>query len=419
MNLLVQGKLLTVAKKIQKEKPILSQLLKAFYTPSSVAKNLMTQYKKNPKNQELAVCLALINEALKDKINAELFWDKVTDKKLPRYLRPYALSRLAKKALTNGDLEFASRNFYQAAAEFHHQKSFYEEVETYLLLGTIYRISFINDVSEMLFLSAQTLCKNLKWQEGLAKTYANLGMLMTGQERFDEAQNYFEKAAEIYASLQQSKELAEVYNQQALMFLLKKEYKQAQNTLKNAEKIHKNQKNTIGLAFSQDIAANISWQRHDFAKTVKQAASAAEKYCQCAHISGELESLYLQAQALYKIGDDVTAEKVLRQILEKGKNDCGCFYMANAYNLLGIIYMKRHDLERAKGLFRQSLDLEQRGVRINALAADYANIGLVEMHCGHVDSARKNLQTALDFAKEIEDEELCSCLQSHLNQLNN
>ena len=418
-HLWIQGKILTVAKKIQKTKPILSLLLNAFFNPLSAVKKLEKQYKKNQENQHLALWLALLNEVIGDKIRAELFWDKVNVKNLSQHLRPYYMTHLAKKALENGDLEYASQNLYQAAKKFHQQQSFYEEAETYLLLGTVYRISFISDVAEMLFLSARKLCKNLKWQEGEAKTYANLGMLMVGQERFSEAQNYFAKAEEIYRTTQQHIELAEIYNQQALLFLLMKEHKKAQNLTQKAGKIHQAQNNLTGYAFSQDIAANISWQQNNYTKTIKQASLAAAKYHQCAQISGELDCLYLQAQALYKIGDDSTSEKILRQILEIGKIDCGCFYLANAYNLLGIIYVKRKDLARAKGLFQQSLDLEQRGHRVNALAADYANIGLLEQYCGHSDLARKNLQTALDFAKEVEDEELCICLQNHLDRLSN
>ena len=81
--------------------------------------------------------------------------------------------------------------------------------------------------------------------------------------------------------------------------------------------------------------------------------------------------------------------------------------------------MKRKDLQRAKGLFQQSLDLEQRGVRLNALAIDYTNIGLVELYRGHRDNAHKHLQTALDFAQQIEDKELCAQIQKQIEKISN
>ena len=80
--------------------------------------------------------------------------------------------------------------------------------------------------------------------------------------------------------------------------------------------------------------------------------------------------------------------------------------------------MRKKDLQRAKGLFQQSLDLEQRGVRTNALAADYTNIGLVELSRGQKDNALKNLQTALDFAKQTDDLALCTQIKNLLNKLN-
>ena len=129
--------------------------------------------------------------------------------------------------------------------------------------------------------------------------------------------------------------------------------------------------------------------------------------------------MYLQAQALFNNHNDIEAESVLRQIIAIGRKDCGCFYLANAYNLLGIIYVKRKDFSRAKGLFQQSLDLEQRGVRSKALAADYVNLGIVETFRGHKDEAEKNLKTALNFAREIDDDELCSKIYCHLKKLSN
>ena len=241
---------------------------------------------------------------------------------------------------------------------------------------------------------------------------------MTGQERFAEAEDYFHRAAEKYTTEQQPAARADIQNQLALLHLLQKNYKQAEKQLKTARALHKKSQNLNGLAFSTELLANCRWGQRNFTATARLAARAAGLYAKSGNVSGRLESLYLQAQALFYNADDEGAETILRQIIALSKQDCGCFYPANAYNLLGIIFVKRKDLQRAKGLFRQSLEMEQRGVRTIALAADYANIGLVEMHSGHKDEARRNLETALKLAEESEDDDLCRQLRQHLAALN-
>ena len=407
------------AKQIKSFDETLSILLKGFSQPLSAAKKMKALFKKNPQNDIYGAWLAVLADNIKDTALANVAWDNVKEKKLPPYLQAYHKTHLAQIALKNGDMKFASRLFYEAAKLFNQSKAFYEEASVYLQLGTIYRVCFIDDVAETLFYSALKTFKMLKHNDGIAKTYANLGVLMTGQERFSEAEDYFAKALSLYRLSGQDLAVAEIKNQQALFLLLKKDYALAQKLLRQAHKEHAKLKNSNGIAFSLELMANCFWKQKIFDKTLENAQKAVSFYQKADNISGLLESLYLQAQALFNLNNDKAAEDILRKIIAIGQNDCGCFYLANAYNLLGIVYMRRKDLRRAKGLFQQSLDLEQRGVRTNALATDYANIGLVELSRGSKDSALKNLQTALDLAQQTEDADLCEQIQNQLDKLSN
>lgn len=418
-NALLSANIQQVSALLKKSRKPLSLLLKAFDAPSKVIPSLTKLYKKNPKNSELAVWLAWLHEVTENTSLASLFWDKVSEKNLSPYLRAHYLLHLGKVALKNGDLEYASRQFYDVAALLHRQKCFYEEAQTYLHLGTIYRISFMGDVAETLFLSALKIYRNLKYSDGEAQTLGHLGILMIGEERFEEAEDYLCRSAQIFRDNQRFVPLAEIFNQQALLSLLKKDYKKATNALRQAKKIHSQYKNTVGIAFATELEANCFWAQEAFAKAAQKALQASSLYKKTDNISGFLDSLYLQAQSLFRLGNDTETEKILRQIITNGQKDCGCFHLANAYNLLGILYMRQKDLQRAKGLFQQSLDLEQRGVRLNALAIDYANMGLVEFRCGQKETARKNIQTALDFARETEDDDLSAQLQKYLRFLSN
>ena len=418
-NVLLSAHTNQAASLLKKSKATLSLLLKAFDAPDKAVPSLTKLYKKNPKNSELAVWLAWLNEVTGNTSLASLFWDKVTEKGLSPYFRAHYLLHLGKIALKNGDLEYASHLFYDVAALFHQQKCYYEEAQTYLYLGTMYRISFIGDVAETLFSSALKIYQNLKYDDGEAQTLGHLGILMIGEERFEEAEDYLCRAAQLFRENQSFVQLAEIINQQALLSLLKKDYDKAMRALKQAKKIHSQHKNIAGIAFATELEANCFWVQESFVKASQKAQQAVSLYQKTNNVSGVLDSLYLQAQSLFRLGKDNSTEKILRKIITIGQNDCGCFYLANAYNLLGILYMRQKDLQRAKGLFQQSLDLEQRGVRLNALAIDYANMGLVEFRCGQKEIAKKNIQTAIDFAREIEDGELSARLQKYLRLLNN
>ena len=419
INLLIDENISKASKLLMKYNPFYAILLNGFTNPNLAIKKISALLKKNPNNSIYAAWLALLYNAVGDKSKSQSSWDNVKYKNLPLYLKGQHQAYIAHCALKNGDLDFASNLFYQAADLFNRSLAFYEEANIYLYIGTVYRISFLGDIAETLFLSALKSYRSLNFDEGIAKAFANLGILMIGQERFDEADDYLNKSLDITKKIKQSIALAEIHNQLSLSYLLQKNYSLAQKHLKTAKRIHDENHNIQGVAFSTDLEANIYWQQQNFKKAAKYAANAATLYEKISNISAQLDCKYLHAQSLFKLGDDKSSEVVLREIISIGKQDCGCFYLANTYNLLGIIFMKRQDYYRAKGLFQQSLDLEQRGVRLNALAVDYANIGIAEMSRGFNDEAKKNLLIALDFAKQIEDENLSQQIQSLLTQINN
>ncbi len=124
--------------------------------------------------------------------------------------------------------------------------------------------------------------------------------------------------------------------------------------------------------------------------------------------------MYLIALSLFSQEKDKEAEKTLREIIKTAQEQSNSFHVANAYSLLGLIYLKQNDLRRAKGLFQQSLDMEQINNRLGGIATDYANIGLIEFRKGNLEQAKKTLKTALDYAEANQEEELIRLLKNQL-----
>lgn len=392
--------------------------LKAFDNPTKACKNLEKFIKNNPTNYIACSYLAMMYRVMQNK-KQQAVWDNIDEKKLPLYFRAQYKINIAEIALKNGDLEFASQNFNNAIKLFNRCRAYYEMANVSLLLGTTYRVCFIFDVAEMLFRSALKIFLTLKEDNSCAKTYANLGMLMVGQERFDEADVFFNKSISFINAKKYPEKIAEVQNQQALMLIVQKKYKEAEKLIQKNYELHTKAQNIDGMALSLELYANSLWKRNKYYSTTKKAKKASELYKKTNNISGLLESMFLGAQALLRSKKEDDAEIILREIIDIGKKDAGCFYLANAYNLLGIIYVQKKDLRRAKGLFQQSLNLEQRTVRNQAIATDYANIGFIEMRCGNIDEACKNLNTALNFALDTGDDDLIKLLEEQIKKLNN
>ena len=107
----------------------------------------------------------------------------------------------------------------------------------------------------------------------------------------------------------------------------------------------------------------------------------------------------------------------MRQITKQAAKQESCFHVANAYNLLGLIFLQKKEFQRAKGLFMQAVSFEERNERFNCAAVDYANIALIEQKCGNVDQARKTLELALEYAQNFEADELVEQLKKQLQQL--
>ena len=69
-------------------------------------------------------------------------------------------------------------------------------------------------------------------------------------------------------------------------------------------------------------------------------------------------------------------------------------------------------------MVQEAAALERKNDRYTAAAADYANIGLIELHQGNAEQARKNLQTAVACAETFGKNGFSRMLNEKLQKLN-
>lgn len=177
------------------------------------------------------------------------------------------------------------------------------------------------------------------------------------------------------------------------------------------------QRSRSGQAFSREILAYIYSQSRNWKALRQQALLSAEIYDEYGDTSSYLECLYLKAIGEYELGNSDASETDLRKIIEVSQNKASCFHVGNAYNLLGLIFLKQNDLPRAKGLFLQSAAWEQKEERFSGAATDYANIGLIEYKIGNKEQALRTYETALDYASAFSETELSGFLRSRIEEL--
>ena len=322
----------------------------------------------------------------------------------------------AKKHLNEGDLLSATEKSSAAAQIFNRLNFIYEEAEAYLLLGTVYRVSAVFDVADFMLRTARKIFCLLGARGKEAECLGTLGMLTATQKRFDEAFDFFDQAEDIYARIGRKTGEADIVNQKALTRLLQGDMTTALKEVVRALHQHRAQQNLRGEAFALEIRAYINRAEKNWTAVRQNARQAAKLHDKLQNLPATLEMRFLQAEALFAREMLEQAEKLLREIIAADKKQRSCFQVANSYNLLGLIYLLRHDLKRARALFAQSLACEIQNDRSLGALIDYANMANIESKSGHFAQAQKYLQLAINQARSLDEKELQNLLEKRLIQ---
>lgn len=312
--------------------------------------------------------------------------------------------------MQDGDLLPASDDGNKVIKMFNNNKAHIEEAKTYLLVGIMYKACAIFDPAQFMLETALKIFTKYDDKIGIIETYGTLAMLMSAQERFNEAESYLEKASSVSEG---SESDAYILNQRGLTLFLKNNFEDALKILKTISP----ESTSKALAFNNEIISYIKHEQKDYKETIKYAKQAADAYQKLDNLSAVLESEYLQAVAYLELNNTEEAEEITRNIIYVAKKQPTSFHVANAYNLLGLIFINRGEFGRAKSLFKESLGFEQRNNRIAGIATDYYNIGLLETKIGQIEQAAISLENALEFASMLGENPLSETIKQRIKNL--
>ena len=324
---------------------------------------------------------------------------------------------MAQIYLYNADMLPASKAAIKAANLFGKKRALNDEAYAYLLAGIIYRAAAVEDVAHMMLEQAQKIFKSTKNASGEADALANLGMLWVQREKFEEAETCFAQSIELNQKIKRKTATALVWAQISLANILQKKFAAAQDMAQKALSLAQKSQDHDGQALAYQLLAYAGSEEHRW-KDVRLWAEEAEKlYAQAGNMSAYLECLYLRAQACFEMAEHKASEQILRQLIETAQKQPSCFYIGNAYNLLGLIFLQQNELDRAKAVFLQSAAIEQKDERFSGAATDYNNIGIIEYKNGNKEQALKTFKTAWEYASAFGDNALAGMIKKRIDDL--
>ncbi len=412
LRALIGGNTAPAVAYLQIKHPALSLLLHAHSDINEASKQIKRRHIPQITDRKYGVYIPLTAHLVHDRRTLLSAVEKINPllSQYDRTAQAYFKAIAAYAYLHEGDMLSASQNA-SAALKFFQKKQFaMETAACHLILAEIYRISCVNDIAQTMIDSALKIYQTQNAPLFLAKARTAKGMLMVFENRFEEADDEYRKALQLPVTTQLH---ADILNQLALLKLAQNNPAAATDYIKQALEMQKQLKNQYGTAFSLQLFAHIHFQKKQHRLTVTAAEEACNLYLKQKNFSAAAECLYLAAEAQYKMRSYNAAEKKLRKILQINRAHPNSFHTANAYSLLGLIYLQKKDLQRAKVLFQQSLHLEQSHRRCEGLAADYANLALIDELTDYTDNAASNWQIALEYAKETGDNELVALIEKH------
>lgn len=410
LRYLLIGKTSSAADAIVEDNYFLGILLEAHHNAPKAYKKMLKNRKNWLKNPKYGVYLPIMAYLCRDVKNFLTFIQKLSVRQHKSALA-YQQYIIAYAYLNEGDMLSASQSATKAQKYFEKKHYIFEEAMCRLALAEIYRISCIEDIAQTMLETAIKTFKQHNLASHLAKTTVMLGMLMLFENRRDEAEQQYLKAL----NLAPTKHLkADVYNQLTLLYIAENKPKMAKKYLRNALALLKQTKDDHSLAFGLQLQGQIAYGLQQYKTAQKHLKQSLSLYQKQNNFSAVAECLYLMAESDYALSMFTGAERKLRLILEICRQYNNNFHSANAYSLLGLIYIKTNDWQRAKVLFQQSLRLEQKHERCEGIVADYANLALIEQISGNYATAKKNLQTAIEFANQSGDENLQKIIQQKL-----
>ena len=91
--------------------------------------------------------------------------------------------------------------------------------------------------------------------------------------------------------------------------------------------------------------------------------------------------------------------------------------MANDYSNLGIVFQTRGQLNEAETMYKKALEINEKLGRLEGMANNYSNLGIVLETKGELDEAETMYKKALKIAKKAPFKHIIGIVTTNLQSL--
>ncbi|MBO4519574.1 MAG: tetratricopeptide repeat protein [Alphaproteobacteria bacterium] len=306
-----------------------------------------------------------------------------------RLLFAKAYADLAMISLNQGNLAEAERQLTMALSVFEKEEEDFEYARAANRLGMVYRLAGAFESAEEAHYRAKNLAEKHQWSALLAETFGNLGMVYEGKDRFELALEQHNEALRLLEHDEKhSYDAACLQRQVGLCCLRKGDFKRALDALQAGFQ-----------SFGRQNELSMQSRLLNDMTLVYQSMGDDEK---------ALETAFLSVQKAVESGDDfeMAANRLLYGGLRVEQNNTDeeteqylttalVFFKeknkkaenANTAAMLGLLYLRRGDWDRAESFFKDSMRIEEMLHRSLGLASDYSNLGLIAQKKGQKQKA--------------------------------
>ena len=306
-----------------------------------------------------------------------------------RLLFAKAYTDLAMISLNQANLAESERLLTMAMVVFEKEGNDFEYARAANRLGMVYRLAGAFESAEEAHYRAKNLAQKHQWSAVLAETLGNLGMVYEGKDRFDLALEHHADALKLLDRDEKHRfEAACVRRQIGLCLLRKGDIPRALEAFQNAFDDFEQQKETV----MQSRVLNDMTLAYQASGDDEKALETAEKSVLMAQKSED--GFELAANRLLYGGlrveqnnTDPETEDLLLSALSYFKEQKKKSENANAAAMLGLLYLRRGEWDKAESFFKDSIHIEEMLHRSLGMASDYSNLGLIAQKKGQQQKA--------------------------------
>lgn len=319
-----------------------------------------------------------------------------------RMLFAKAYSDLSMISLNQGNLAEAERQLIMALCVFEKEADDFEYARAANRLGMVYRLAGAFESAEEAHYRAKNLAQKHQWKALLAETLGNLGMVYEGKDRFELALAHHKEALDLLQNDEKHLfETACLQRQTGLCLLRKGDFSDALTALQKAFDTFKTLDDSVMQSRLLNDMTLVFQAMGDDAQALETAQRSVDAALACG------DGFELAANRLLYAGllvdqnkTDEKAEELLISALNFFKEKKKFSENANAAAMLGLLYLRRGDWDKAEGFFKDSMHLEERLHRSLGLASDFSNLGLIAQKKGQKQKAAEYwYRAALLFEK--------------------